>query len=171
MKKRGIAVSRGTSKAKSRRKTKSAWPLNLNIRPSTIVIYAIVFFNCVLIISAGTKLFQKTVDASIEVQDEQPLKIEVQNGCGVNGIATKITNNLTYQKYQVIGKGNADHWNYEQTILIDLGCDKEKSIERLCKDVGIQKNDVYLLREESDADVRLIIGKDYQSLKIFDLLP
>ena len=163
-------MSQKSSKGKGRRNKKSSWALNLNLRPSTIAIYAIVFFNCVLIISAGTKLFQK-VDASIEVQDEQPLKIEVQNGCGVNGIATKITNNLTYQNYLVVSKGNADHWNYEQTILIDLGCDKEKSIEKLCKDIGIQKNDVYLLREESDADVRLIIGKDYQSLKIFDVLP
>ncbi|MBN1561677.1 LytR C-terminal domain-containing protein [candidate division KSB1 bacterium] len=161
---------KSTSRGKSRRDKKSSWAANLNIRPSTIAIYAIVFFNCVLIISAGTKLFQK-VDVSIENRDEQPLKIEVQNGCGVNGIATRITNNLAYLNYQVVGKGNADHWNYEQTILINLGSDKEKSIENLCKDIGIHKNDVYLLREKSDADVRLIIGNDYQSLKIFDVLP
>ncbi|MBN1465521.1 LytR C-terminal domain-containing protein [candidate division KSB1 bacterium] len=160
---------KSTSK-KGHRSKKPSWATNLHIRPSTIAIYAIVFFNCVLIISAGTKLFQK-VDASIEVKDEEPLKIEVQNGCGVNGIATRMTNNLAYLKYQVVGKGNADHWNYEQTILIDLGSDKEKSIEKLCKDIGIQRNDVYLLREESDADVRLIIGNDYQSLKIYDVRP
>lgn len=158
------------SASKGHRGKKPSWAANLHIRPSTIAIYAIVFFNCVLIISAGTKLFQK-VDASIVVKDEQPLKIEVQNGCGVNGIATRITNNLAYLQYQVVGKGNADHWNYEQTILIDLGSDKEKSIDKLCKDIGIQKNDVYLLREESDADVRLIIGNDYQSLKIYDVRP
>lgn len=144
---------------------------HLHIKPSTFAIYLLVFVNSVLIISSAHKLFQKTVDASIVVEDKRPLKIEVQNGCGVNHIATKIANNLSYQNYQVVSKGNADHWNYEQTILINLGAENAKGIEQLCKDIGIQRDDVYLLREESDADVRLIIGKDYQSLKIFNVLP
>jgi len=104
-------------------------------------------------------------------RDEEPITIQVLNGCGVNQIATQITNKLTYLKYQVANKGNADHWNYEHTILIDLGCGKEKQIEKLRKDIGLQKEDIYLLREESDYDVRLIIGKDYQSLKIFESVP
>lgn len=166
-------MARGKTKAKRPRRPTSrrkSSPPKFTVKPSTIAIYVLVFVNSVLIFSSAHKLFQKAVDVSIEAE-EQPLKIEVQNGCGVNGIATKISNNLTYQDYQVIAKGNADHWNYEQTILIDLGSGKEKSIERFRKDLGIQKEDVYLLREESDADVRVIIGKDYQSLKIYNALP
>ena len=43
-------------------------------------------------------------------------------------------------------------------------------VEQLRKDLGLRDN-AYYLREESDADVRIIIGKDYQSLKILDTLP
>lgn len=165
-------MSRGASKSKKRRKSKSPAPFSLNIKPSTLAIYLLVFVNSVLIISSAHKLFRKTVDASIEYEEQQPLKIQVHNGCGVNGIATKISNNLTYQNYQVVDKGNADHWNYEYTVLIDLKGDlDEKSVEKLRKDIGIQKEDVIPIREESEADVRLIIGKDYQSLKIFNVLP
>ncbi len=160
-------------KSNTRKKTPASFSFfNLNIKPSTFAIYLLVFVNSVLIISSAHKLFQKTVDASIEVEETQPLKIEVLNGCGVNGIATKFANNLTYQNYEVVDKGNADHWNYEYTILVDLrGIENEKALEKLRKDIGLQKEDVILMREDSEADVQLIIGKDYQSLKLFNLLP
>jgi len=145
----------------------------LNIKPSTFAIYLLVFVNSVLIISSAHKLFQKTVDASIEVEEIQPVKIEVLNGCGVNGIATKFTNNLTYKNYQVVSKGNADHWNYEYTALINLRPGKnEKAIDKLRKDIGLKAEDVVPVEDAgAEADVQLIIGKDYQSLKMFTVLP
>ena len=129
------------------------------------------FVNSVLIFSSAHKLFRKAVDVSIPVSEESPLRIEVLNGCGVSNVANNFSNKLTYNNYQVVGAENADHFNYEHTILIDLGSEKEKSIEQLRKDIGIGRDDVYLLREESDADVRIIIGKDFQSLKIFNSVP
>lgn len=139
---------------------------NIKISRSTIMFYVLVFVNSILIISFGHKLFQKAID--INIVEEKPI-IEVQNGCGVHRIATKITDNLRYLEYEVARKGNADHFNYEHTIMVDLGSNKEIGIEKLRKDIGIEKDDVYLMREESDVDVRIIIGKDYQSLKIFSL--
>ena len=153
------------------KKSSIASNFQLKIKPSTIAIYLLVFVNSVLIFSSAHKLFRKAVDVSIPAAEESPLRIEVLNGCGVSNVANKFSNNLAYHNYQVVGAENADHYNYEHTILIDLGCDKDKSIEKLRKDLGIGKDDVYLLREESDADVRIIVGKDYQSLKIFDALP
>ena len=170
-------MTRSKLQSSSRRRSASvkkkgaATKFSLNIKPSTVAIYLLVFVNSVLIFSSAHKLFQKAVDVSIPAVEESPLRIEVLNGCGVSNVANKLSNNLTYHNYQVVGAGNADHWNYEHTILIDLGCDKEKSIEKLRKDLGIGKDDVYLLREEADADVRIIIGKDFQSLKIFDATP
>lgn len=170
-------MSRGTTKNKSRksasRKSSPAPLFGLNIRPSTFAIYLLVFVNSVLIISSAHKLFQKTVDASIEVEEIQPVKIEVLNGCGVNGIATKFSNNLTYQNYEVVNKGNADTWNYEYTVLINQKPGKnEKAIEKLRKDIGLKDEDVVPIEDlSSEADVQLIIGKDYESLKIFNLLP
>lgn len=147
--------------------------IGLNIKPSTLAIYLLVFVNSVLIISSAHKLFQKTVDASIEVEEIQPLTIEVLNGCGVNGIATKFSNNLAYENYQVVGKGNAEHWNYEYTVLINLKPGQnEKAIEKLRKDIGLKTEDVVPMGDDqSEADVQLIIGKDYESLKIFNVLP
>jgi hypothetical protein len=139
-----------------------------NIRPSMIAIYLLVFVNSVLIISSAHKLFKKSVGVSIQNKNGQEvLTIEVQNGCGVSGIANRFSTSLTAKNYQVIGKGNADHWNYEHTTLIDLDGSKSAAIEKLRKELGIDKEYVYLVREESEADARLIIGKDYQSLKIY----
>ena len=137
-----------------------------------IAIYLLVFVNSVLIISSAHKLFKKSVGVSIQNKNGQEvLTVEVQNGCGVSGIANSFSSSLTAKNYQVIGKGNADHWNYEHTTLIDLDGSKSAAIEKLRKELGIDKEYVYLVREESEADARLIIGKDYQSLKIYTNQP
>mgnify|MGYP005847228859 CR=1 FL=1 len=150
----------------------SSTPKRWNIRPSMIAIYVLVFVNSVLIISSAHKLFKKTVEVSIkEPGREEALTVEVQNGCGVSGIAARIGNNLTAKNYRVVGKGNADHFNYEKTTLIDLHGNNKTAVERLRKDLGIAKDLVYQVTENSDADVRLIIGKDHQSLKIYNAQP
>jgi len=170
-------VNRGKSQTTARRRKtptkRKSTPsrFQLKIKPSTVAIYLLVFVNSVLIFSSAHKLFRKAVDVSIPATEEAPLRIEVLNGCGVSNVANKFSNTLTYNNYQVVGAANADHFNYEHTILIDLGSEKDKAIEQLRKDIGIGKNDVYLLREDSDADVRIIIGKDFQSLKIFEAIP
>lgn len=157
-----------SSVKKSRKKRRTVKKTPLKIKPSTIAIYILVFINSVLIISSAHKLFHKSKDVIIK---NTPLRIEVQNGCGVTGLATKISSQLAYLNYQVIEKGNADHFNYENTIIVDLGSGDERAIEELRKDIGIPKDDIYLLREEANVDVRMIIGKDYESLKIYNSLP
>ena len=170
-------MTRSKSQPSTRRRKMPAKKKNylsnfqLKLKPSTVAIYLLVFVNSVLIFSSAHKLFRKAVDVSIPATEEAPLRIEVLNGCGVSNVANKISNNLTYNNYQVIGTDNADHFNYEHTILVDQNGDKDKSIEKLRKDLGISANDVFELIEESDADVQIIIGKDYQSLKIFNALP
>ena len=167
-------MAKGKTRAKSKRRPapnrrKSASLPKFAIKPSTIAIYVLVFVNSVLIFSSAHKLFQKAVDVSIEAE-EQPLKIEVLNGCGESNIAANFSNTLMYKDYQVISQGNADHWNYEYSILIDLGSGNERAIERFRKELGLRPNDVVRIDEKSEADVRLIIGKDYQSLKVYNTL-
>jgi hypothetical protein len=168
-------VIRGKSQYGRRRSTSSGGSApslkKWNIKPSMIAIYLLVFVNSVLIISSAHKLFKKSVGANIPGVDKSTLTIEVQNGCGVSGIANQFSSSLTMKNYQVIGKGNADHWNYEHTTLIDLDGSKSAAVERLRKELGIAKEYVYMVREESEADARLIIGKDYQSLKIYSDQP
>jgi len=164
---RGKSLRSGRRRSTSREKSKQM--PTLAIKPSVIAIWALVFINSVLIISSAHKLFKRSVDVQI-TPSKQTLTIEVQNGCGISGIANRISSNLSYLNYQVVGKGNADHWNYDHSILIDLTGDKDAAVERLRKDLGIDKEDLYLTKEQTGADVRLIIGKDYQSLKIYNAL-
>ncbi|MDZ7369943.1 MAG: LytR C-terminal domain-containing protein [candidate division KSB1 bacterium] len=149
------------------------WP----IRPSLIFIYLLVAVNLVLIFSSAKSIFQKAQIGSIPPSsikgDQSVLTLEIQNGCGVAGIAKRVETNLAGKPYQVIGTGNADHWNYEHTTLIDLKGTNKAAIERLRKEIGIDKEYVFQVKEsgKDQVDARLIIGKDYSSLKIFNAQP
>ncbi len=146
-------------------------PRRWNVRLSSLFIYLLVFINSVLIISSANKIFRLSVGAKIPDQGDQLLMVEVQNGCGVSGIATRIGSKLPVKYYEIVSTGNADHWNYEHTTLIDLKGDKKGAVERLRKELGISKDFVYTIKEPSKADVRLIIGKDYESLKLLTSKP
>lgn len=149
------------------------WP----IRPSLVFIYLLVAVNLVLIVSSAKSIFQKAQIGSIPSSsikvDQSILTLEIQNGCGVSGIAKRVETSLAGKPFQVIGTGNADHWNYEHTTLIDLTGTKKSAVERLRKEIGIAKEYVFQVRESNkeQVDARLIIGKDYQSLKIFNAQP
>lgn len=149
------------------------WP----IRPSLIFIYLLVAVNLVLIFSSAKSIFQKAQIGSIPSSSvkgtQDVLSLEIQNGCGVSGIAKRVETILAGKPYQVIGTGNADHWNYEHTTLIDLKGSNKGAIERLRKDIGIERDYVFQVKESNNdqVDARLIIGKDYQSLKIFKTQP
>ena len=133
------------------------------------MLYLLVFINSVLIVSSAHKLIRDAEDGVI--QPTEVITIEVLNGCGENNAANNMSNKLNYLNYNVVSTGNADHFSYEHTMIIDLGSDKERAIEKLRKDMGISQDRVFLIREESEAQVRIILGKDFENLKIYNSVP
>ena len=86
------------------------------------------------------------------------------NGCGVSGIADKLTDYLRANNIDVVNLGNYRSFEIENSIIISRN-NKIKNAEKLAALVGLdessiiqQTNPDYLL------DVTFILGKDYRKL-------
>lgn len=94
--------------------------------------------------------------------DRSDLSVEVQNGSGLPGAASKMSDFLKGFGYHVVSVGNADNTNYEKvSVLITEG--KKSYLSLLTKDlsssysVGSSSAD---LSASASADARVIVGKE-----------
>lgn len=94
------------------------------------------------------------------------IQLEVLNGCGVPGVATKYTGSLRTFGFDVVETGNFHHYNVQKSLVISRSGQMENA-RRVAAAVGISEDQI--LREESPdyyLDVTLVIGADYKSLNL-----
>ena len=94
------------------------------------------------------------------------IQLEVLNGCGIPGIATRFTDSLREYGFDVVETGNFDHFNVENSFVISRSGQIENAL-RVAKAIGIPEQNV--IREASPdffLDVTLIIGSDFESLNL-----
>ncbi|TVQ65540.1 MAG: LytR family transcriptional regulator [Balneolaceae bacterium] len=94
------------------------------------------------------------------------IQLEVLNGCGVPGIATRFTDTLRRFGFDVVESGNFDHFNVEKSFIISRSGTMENA-RRVAAALGI--SDDLILRESSPdfyLDVTLVIGQDFESLNL-----
>lgn len=104
----------------------------------------------------------KTATSSIDKAtglDRANLTIAVQNGSGIAGAATKASNFLKDLGYSVVSSGNADNFDYENTV-IEVKSTKKAYLDLLKKDLGT----TYTIGSTSAAftgssDAVVIVGK------------
>jgi len=89
--------------------------------------------------------------------------IEVLNGTGESGIAHVAKRALLHRGIDVIAVGNADHFDYEESVLIARKRDAD--VELLGELIGCP-NVVVQVREDSIEDASLILGADYKRLNL-----
>lgn len=93
--------------------------------------------------------------------DRSDLSIEIQNGSGVAGAATKMSDKLKALGYDISSTGNADNFDYAETI-IQVASSEKAYLDILKKDLS----DDYTIKSAtadltgSDADALIIIGKE-----------
>ena len=103
----------------------------------------------------------------------QNIKVEVLNGCGIKGIATKTADFLLLEyQLDIIRSDNADHYNYPNTVIL-LRNEKIKTIDLLSKSFGVSMNNNTIIKSEPDeslgVDATIILGKDIHAYtKVFD---
>ncbi|MBU0529657.1 LytR C-terminal domain-containing protein [bacterium] len=113
---------------------------------------------------------QKT-QLAIDLYEENPIldiTVEVLNGCGEKGIATKIADFLRTEHIDVVRSENADNFDYEKTMLIQRSYDfSNLKTVASALDFDVNNEDQVITQPSSTADVdlTLIIGKDYRSIK------
>lgn len=94
------------------------------------------------------------------------IQLEVLNGCGIPGMATRFTDSLREYGFDVVETGNFDHFNVERSFVISRSGQMGNAL-RVAKAIGIPENNV-LIEEATDfyLDVTLIIGADFESLNL-----
>lgn len=93
----------------------------------------------------------------------RPFSIEVLNGTGRVGLAHEAKKGLLNRNIDVIEVGNADHFDYAESVLIarKRGADVKRLGEVLgCRNVVVQ------IDENAIEDASLILGADYRRLNL-----
>lgn len=94
------------------------------------------------------------------------IQMQVLNGAGVPGLATRYTGSLRQYGFDVVETGNFDHFNVDNTLVISRTGQMENA-RRVARAIGVSEQ--YILREESPdfyLDITLVIGADFESLNL-----
>lgn len=90
------------------------------------------------------------------VPASESTNVEVLNGCGIEGAATKIKERLEANGYDVVAVGNAANFDYKETV-IETAEGKRDAGLRAANLFGIGERRL----EPPSYDVKIIIGDDY----------
>ncbi|MCR4408192.1 MAG: LCP family protein [Anaerolineae bacterium] len=101
----------------------------------------------------------------VEVLDHlaaEQARIAVQNGTTTGSLATHTAAFLKERGFQVVQYGNADRFDYSQTMIIDYS-GKPYTVDRLAQLFHIPESNIQRPSGvSSDVDILLIIGQDFQ---------
>lgn len=108
---------------------------------------------------------------AVEVYAKNPvleIDIEVLNGCGEPGLASRFSEFLRSERVDVVRSDNANHFEYNQTILIQRN-ENVEGLRLVAAALGFDINNHEQVKIEIDGDLdvdmTLIIGKDYRSIE------
>jgi LytR cell envelope-related transcriptional attenuator len=154
-------LSSGSKNAQHRSSTSS---LFLNI---IIVLLGIVIL--VMVYSIFSKLLGlKDDSASGKNKPSAAVQVEVLNGCGVSGVADKITDYLRKNNFDVVQTGNYTSYDMDKSLVIDRTGNKANA-EKVAAALGIdKKNIVQQINNDYLLDCSIVIGKDYFQLKPYN---
>ena len=109
---------------------------------------------------------------NLQVNKEQDQKsmgivVRILNGNGVSGVAYKLREYLLTQGFDVSETTNADHFNYEKTVVY-LHTSNYSMSNKVSEKLGIDNNPVLDDRApDYPCDVTIVMGKDYKQLPPF----
>jgi hypothetical protein len=140
---------------------------------TNIFLNVIILLLAVVIIFLSYSLFTKI--KALTSKDEPDLnktspiiQLEVLNGCGISGIAEKLTNYLRQNDFDVVQVGNYRSYDIDNTLVVDRTGNKNNAL-KVAEALGIDsKNVIQQINNDYFLDVSLIIGKDFNRLKPFN---
>lgn len=94
------------------------------------------------------------------------IQVEVLNGCGVPGIASRYTHILRKNGFDVVESGNFDNFDVTHTFIIDHSGHLENA-RHVAHALGLSSKRVIEERSKDFyLDATVVIGSDYNSLKL-----
>ncbi len=131
------------------------------------------FLTLVLVVLLGallTRLFTPRIiterDATASHLISDVIQIQVLNGCGVSGVASRFTNKLRQSGFDVVESGNFETFDVQNTFVIDRSGNLENA-RRVAIALGISEDQI--IREVATGfylDATVVIGFDYNQLNL-----
>lgn len=139
-------------------------PKNLILNISILILILINTVLAYKTFEAVSLKFENSEDDLLIDSTKARIQVEVLNGCGVSGIADKLTDYLRVNHIDVVNLGNYRSFEIENSIIISRN-EKIKNAEKLAALVGLDESSI-IQQTNSDylLDVTFILGKDYRNL-------
>lgn len=149
-----------------------------HINPENIVQLSINPYEIGVINEIGSDIYWDKDDIAVLVgkwylgptKEPEIARVQVQNGAGVQGLATRVTNLLSVQGFTMAIAGDAPSI-YEHTIIIDY-TDCPETRERLSETLDLDSQHVY--QDEApdnmqimlppNTDIVVVLGEDYERI-------
>src|SRR5258706_12684832 len=133
--------------------------LNIAIALGLVVI---VYFSYTYMARSAMETSQ---EQTVQGKPQRILQLDVLNGCGVKGAASKFTGYLRSRGFDVVEMKNYKVSTMAKTLVVDRVGDVGAA-RRVADALGISdKNIVQQLNPDYFVDVSIIIGADYSTLK------
>lgn len=95
----------------------------------------------------------------------QVIQIDLLNGCGIPGAASKVTNYLRARGYDVVEMKNYRTFDVKETLIIDRAGNLNTA-RKVAYALGVdEKNIIQQINHDYFVDVSVVVGKDYDLLK------
>jgi len=145
----------------------------------SIIMFLLIGANLIFIISIAIHSFARNGTTGSVVAPGYPittslqdtpktLQVEVLNGCGVDGVANKLTKYLREKNIDVVYFGDYESWTLSETLVIDRRDPNMKNAKIIGKLIGVKENRMFpQLSPQRQIDVSIIIGKNYLELRAF----
>ena len=148
-------------------------------RAATAVLVLTLCAVLVFVGSALVKMFRGSAEnqaglaataAQAPARDEQAeavrsgIRVEVWNGSGLSGVGQKVAEALKDGGFRVVDTRNADRSDYGTTLIVDRKGDR-RNVEEVVKYFH-GGHPLLMTSAASPADVRVVVGRDYEGLKL-----
>ena len=169
------------SQRQSERDTRFTWIILLQVVQTALLVLILInttewnpFSRLSLVSKPDSEIVEDyTIPESVIIEEPEeiitpaeipnPIKVEVLNGCGVAGIASRTADFLRKKGFDVRDFKNAERSNYTHTVIYVRGSALAPG-EDLAKNIALPLEMVKLKPDPDlvDIDVTLIIGRDHR---------
>ena len=152
-----------------KKRTKNRFTANRNTisLPQNFFIISLFLINLFLIYILVAKLELFSFESQNNNQTDSlkaNIQVEVLNGCGVNGIADKLTVYLREKGFDVVNIGNYRSFEIEKSILIGR-TENMFNAKIIADSIGLKySNVIQQINKDYLLDVTIILGKDYSKI-------
>lgn len=143
---------------------------NLKQTLFTTALWALGIINVILIASFVSKHFlsgrELAISSEAEVVTPENVKIEVLNGCGVDGLARKYADLLKEKGFDPVNIATYERTDLPRTYIIDRRSKEMAAGLKIAKILGLPE--VYVSYQQAKPDrmvaVSVILGQDYKTI-------